>query len=77
MILDALDHAPCRWCPELRAVRLHTSDPEERKRLRKEVCKRSREGQRGEGMGMAEEGRARRGQAAGGWGHRERYQSHS
>lgn len=27
----------CRWCPELRAVRLHTSDPEERKRIKKHV----------------------------------------
>jgi hypothetical protein len=27
----------CRWCPDLRAVKLHTADPEERKRLKKEV----------------------------------------
>lgn len=26
-----------RWCPELRAVKLHTADTEERKRLKKEV----------------------------------------
>lgn len=26
-----------RWCPDLRAVKLHTADPEERKRLKKEV----------------------------------------
>jgi hypothetical protein len=29
--------ARCRWCPDLRAVKLHTADPDERKRLRKEV----------------------------------------
>lgn len=29
--------AYCRWCPDLRAVKLHTADPDERKRLRKEV----------------------------------------
>jgi hypothetical protein len=28
----------CRWCPDLRAVKLHTADPEERKRLKREVC---------------------------------------
>jgi hypothetical protein len=26
-----------RWCPDLRAVKLHTADPEERKRLKREV----------------------------------------
>lgn len=36
-VLCSLCWAACRWCPDLRAVRLHTSDIEERKRLRKEV----------------------------------------
>lgn len=26
-----------KWCPDMRVVRLHTSDSDERKRLRKEV----------------------------------------